>query len=101
MEVEQLLRELNTKNPIGDYIKIMEENSKLEAQLTENEPKQKVGYNLTEQARKFAYVIQNTPMLQYEAKDLAIYNKIETQASAYQRKKINAIDLDMGFDLWD
>ena len=101
--VEKLLQELNTKNPIKGYIKIIEEKNKLEVQLTENRLEQKALDSLNEQAGKFAYIIKNTPTLQYEAKDLAIYNKIETQAFAYQRKKemANEIDLDMGFGWGD
>ena len=102
MEVEKLRQELNTKNPIDDYIKIVEEKHKLE-QLAENMLEKKIENDLAEKTRKFAYIIQNTPTLQYEAKDLAIYKKIETQAFAYQRQKAmaNEIDLDMGFGWGD
>ena len=102
LEVEKLRQELNTKNPIDDYIKIVEEKHKLE-QFAENMPEKKVENDLSEQIRKFAYIIQNTPTLQYEAKDLPIYNKIETQAFAYQRSKAmtHEIDLDMGFGCGD
>ena len=102
LEVEKLRQELNTKNPIDDYIKIVAEKHKFE-QLAENMPEKKVENNLSEQIRKFAYIIQNTPTLQYEVKNLPIYNKIETQAFAYQRIKAmtHEIDLDMGFGWGD
>ena len=102
LTVEKLRQELNTKNPIDDYIKIVEEKHKLE-QFAENMLEKKVDNDLTGKTRKFAYIIQNTPTLQYEVKNLPIYNKIETQAFAYQRIKAltHEIDLDRGFGWGD
>ena len=102
LEVESVLKELGTQNPIDDYIKVVEEKHKQEL-VVGNVLEKKAVNDLNEQAMRLAYVIQNTPMLQYEAKDLPFYNQIETQAFTHQRKidRANEINLDMGFGWGD
>ena len=93
LEVAKLLDTLNSKDPIADYIKIIEEKNKVSSQ--------ELGSSLNERARKLAFVIQNTPILQYQVKDLVMYDKIETQAFIYQREITIAKELDKGFGLGD
>jgi ATP-dependent exoDNAse (exonuclease V) alpha subunit len=87
-EVIKLHQELNSKYPIKDYIKIIEECNKLKIlSFTTNITEKEKLKNLNNKSRKFAYIIQNTPTLQYQAKNLAIYENIKTQAFVYEQTK--------------
>jgi hypothetical protein len=98
MEAEYILKELGSEHTIDDYIKVLEEKDKFE-DLADSLHKKKTINDLTEQAGKLAYVIQNTPILQYQVKDLPLYNKIETHALGHHRKitMANEINLDLGY----